>query len=38
MPFRSYKQEAFLKHNHPDIYRKWLKEHGSKPVPSKKKK
>lgn len=28
MPFQSPQQEAFLKHNHPEIYRRWLAEHG----------
>lgn len=28
MPFKSHAQEAFLKHKHPTIYRRWLGEHG----------
>lgn len=37
MPFRSKKQRDYLKINHPDIYNKWKKEHGTKIVPSTKK-
>ena len=28
MPFTSYAQETFLKNKHPEIYQRWLKEHG----------
>ena len=28
MPFKSYEQEAYLKHNRPDIYYEWLKKYG----------
>jgi hypothetical protein len=28
VPFTSFAQEAFLKHNHPEIYRRWLKAYG----------
>ena len=38
MPFRSEKQRRFLWMHHPEIAKKWTKEHGSKIVPSKKKK
>ena len=29
MPFKSYAQEAYLKHNHPEIYKRWIKKYGS---------
>jgi hypothetical protein len=32
MPFRSYKQESYFKHNLPGLYRKWKKKYGIKPV------
>ena len=32
MPFRSEKQRRFLWMKHPDIARRWTKEHGSKIV------
>jgi len=32
MPFQSYAQAAYLKHNHPNIYAKWVKEHGKEPI------
>lgn len=32
MPFQSYLQEAFLKHRHPEIYKRWKDEAGTKPV------
>lgn len=35
MPFRSERQRKFLWATHPDIAKKWTKEHGSKIVPSK---
>ena len=38
MPFRSEKQRRYLWMHHPEIEKKWTKEHGSKIVPSKKKK
>lgn len=38
MPFRSEKQRRFLWMHHPEIAKRWTKEHGSKIVPSKKKK
>lgn len=38
MPFRSVEQREFLKRVHPDIYKRWVREHGTKIVPSKKKK
>ena len=38
MPFRSEKQRRYLWMHHPEIAKKWTKEHGSKIVPSKKKK
>ena len=28
MPFESFAQEAYLKHNHPSIYKRWMGEHG----------
>lgn len=28
MPFKSHEQEAWMKHNKPELYRKWLREHG----------
>lgn len=28
MPFKSHEQEAYLKHNHPDIYKRWVKKYG----------
>lgn len=36
MPFRSAKQRAFLKINKPEIYKKWVAEHGTKIVKKKK--
>jgi len=38
MPFRSEKQRKYLWKFHPDIAKRWTKEHGSKPVGKKKKK
>lgn len=35
MPFRSLKQRKYLWAKHPDIARKWTKEHGSKIMPHK---
>jgi hypothetical protein len=32
MPFRSVKQRKYLWAKHPDIARRWTKEHGSKIV------
>ena len=29
MPFKSEKQRAFLHAKHPDIAKKWVKEHGT---------
>lgn len=37
-PFRSEKQRRYLWMHHPEIAKKWTKEHGSKPVGKKKKK
>jgi len=37
MPFRSVKQRKFLWKFHPEIARKWTREHGSKIVPKKRK-
>jgi len=37
-PFRSEKQRKYLWMKHPEIAKKWTKEHGSKIVPSKKNK
>lgn len=31
MPFESYAQIAWLKHNKPDIYKKWKKKYGEEP-------
>jgi len=31
MPFQSYAQIAWLKHNRPDIYEKWKKKYGEEP-------
>ena len=28
MPFKSYAQESFLKHQKPAIYKRWLREYG----------
>ena len=28
MPFTSYEQESYLKHNHPEIYKRWLEKYG----------
>lgn len=33
MPFSSYAQMAYLKHNHPNIYARWVREHGEKVRP-----
>jgi|TARA_A100001391_G_C5066316_1_gene277278 hypothetical protein len=30
MPFKSKKQQDFLKIHHPEIYRKWKKKYGTK--------
>lgn len=38
MPFRSEKQRRYLWLTHPEIARKWTREHGSKPQPRKKRK
>jgi len=35
MPFRSAKQRRFLWKYHPDIARRWTKEHGSKIIKKK---
>jgi hypothetical protein len=37
MPFRSAKQRAFLRRRKPKIYQKWVREHGTTVVPTKKK-
>src|ERR1041385_8422103 len=31
MPFESYAQIAYLKHNHPKIYQRWKKKYGEEP-------
>jgi hypothetical protein len=31
MPFKSKKQQDFLRINHPEIYKKWKKKYGVKP-------
>lgn len=28
MPFKSHAQEAYMKHNHPEVYEKWVKKYG----------
>lgn len=38
MPFRSKKQREYLRRNNPEVYKKFVKEHGTKIVPLKKKK
>lgn len=38
MPFKSKKQREYLKKNKPEVYKKFVKEHGTKIVPPKKKK
>ena len=38
MPFKSVKQRKFMWSQHPEIAKRWTKEHGSKIVKSKKKK
>lgn len=35
MPFRSYKQMAFLKHTHPELYKKWVHKYGKQIEPTK---
>lgn len=30
MPFKSAAQRAWLKHNRPDIYKKWVRKYGKK--------
>lgn len=32
MPFKSYDQMAYLKHNEPKVYNRWKKKYGSKVV------
>ena len=34
-PFRSYKQMAYLKHNHPKVYAEWSKKYGKNVEPTK---
>ena len=36
MPFRSEEQRRFMWAKHPEIAKRWTKEHGSKIVPNKK--
>ena len=38
MPFKSKKQQDFLRINHPEIYKKWKKKYGSKSKKTRKKK
>ena len=38
MPFKSQRQEDFLKINKPKIYKKWKKKYGGKVTPKKKSK
>lgn len=33
MPFRSYEQMAYLKHNEPKVYARWVKKYGKKIKP-----
>ena len=28
MPFKSCKQEAYMKANHPDLWKKWVRKYG----------
>lgn len=30
MPFKSYEQMAYLKHNEPEVYERWVKKYGTK--------
>jgi len=32
MPFRSYEQMAYLKHNEPDVYERWKRKYGARIV------
>jgi len=41
MPFKSYEQMAYLKHNEPEIYKRWKRKYGmaiAKTIASKKRK
>lgn len=38
MPFRSQKQMAYLKHNQPAVYKRWVAVHGKRVVASKSRK
>jgi hypothetical protein len=38
MPFKSKKQQDFLRINHPEIYKKWKKKYGTKTKKTSKKK
>jgi hypothetical protein len=38
MPFKSYEQMAYLKHNEPVIYKRWKRKYGMAIVKSKAKK
>jgi hypothetical protein len=38
MPFRSAKQRTYLKIHHPEIYKRWKAEHGTKVVKRKRSK
>ena len=31
MPFQSYAQISYLKHNHPQLYKRWVKKYGPEP-------
>lgn len=36
MPFQSYEQMSWMKHNKPKMYKKWIAKYGKKIVGSKK--
>lgn len=39
MPFKSYAQASYLKHNNPDVYNRWVEKYGApKDVPQRVKK
>jgi hypothetical protein len=38
MPFKSEKQKKWLRINKPEVYERWVREHGTKIQPGKKKK
>ena len=31
MPLESYAQAAYMKHKHPEIYKRWVKKYGKEP-------